>query len=147
MVTEEQVSRFVKAFLNMSEGVRRSGLYNDDMSRQLCALHGISSCQAQNGRRMTITDVSNITGMALSNVSRFLRPLEEKGLVERRKEGRTVYLNMTAEGERLYNEKIAAVRVILYEMLGALTENETETFLNCSEKMSDALNDIIKQNN
>ena len=147
MVTEEQVTRFVTAFLTMSENVRKSGVYNDDMSRQICVLSGISNFQRQKGRPMTITDVSNVTGMALSNVSRFLRPLEERGLIMRKKEGRTIYLNITAEGERLFNEKVAAVRGILYSMLGALSDEEAEIFLSCSEKLSKALNNIIEQNN
>lgn len=146
MATDEQITRFVHAFLSMSENMRKSGVYNDDMLRQLCVLHNIRNCQAQNGRRMTITDVSNVTGMALSNVSRFLRPLEERGLIEREKEGRTIYLNITAAGERLFDERVAAVRKILHEMLGALSEEEADIFLSYSEKFSETLNNIIEQN-
>lgn len=146
MAKEEDLDRFIKYFLDMTNSLRGADFYDKENTRKLHALVAIHNFEINSGKQITISDISRITGIAMPNVSRFLRPLEEGGYVERQRIGRTVYLHITADGDQLLAAKLDEMGSYLSEMLDVLDEEETAIFLNCSEKISAALHNIIEQN-
>ncbi|MCD8372133.1 MAG: ArsR family transcriptional regulator [Clostridia bacterium] len=147
MTNEEDLKRFIKSFMEITQSLRSTDFYDRENSKKLHALQAIHKFEEENGKQMTISDISRITGIAMPNVSRFLRPLEESGYIERQRIGRTVYLHITADGDQLLAAKMAEMSDYLSEMLEALTEEEKAAYLTCSEKISAALHNIIEQTN
>jgi DNA-binding MarR family transcriptional regulator len=68
----------------------------------------------------TVTELAEMLALELSTVSRRVRELEERGLVERRPsptDRRTSYLRLTADGRRLFEALSTAWRDMLGEVL------------------------------
>ncbi|MCD7729444.1 MAG: winged helix-turn-helix transcriptional regulator [Clostridia bacterium] len=145
MATDQDVKRFTRTFVDLSESIRLLEPFNSEDTRKIHVLRFIRGFSEKNGRQITISDISRQTGIAMPNVSRFLRPLEESGYIERQRIGRNVYMHITADGDQLLAAKIEEASVILKQMLDTLLEEELSVYVNCSEKISSALNNIIEQ--
>ncbi|MCD8040358.1 MAG: winged helix-turn-helix transcriptional regulator [Clostridia bacterium] len=146
MANENDVKRFTKSFVEVLCAIKHSQPLGEE-SRKFLVLSNIHDYEVQNGRQITISDISKISGMAVPNVSRFLRPLEESGYIERQRIGRTVYLHVTTDGDQVLAAKFKEISDILRVTLDGLSEEKIEIYLKCGEKICTALKTIAKPNN
>ena len=58
------------------------------------------------------------------NVSHMVSQMEQRGLVSRRREGRTNRLYLTEEGRRLFEEVVPAHESLVHQLMSALPEEE-----------------------
>lgn len=100
-------------------------------------LGGLHEFESRHKRPVTISEIARFSGLAMPNVSRLLRPFEEKGLIKKVKSGRSVSVTITEKGyaelgkfRRKFIENISAA-------LSVLTPEEREYFLSCAEKILD----------
>ena len=113
------------------------------------ALANLREFELRNGRHATITDLVKLTGRAMPNVCRLLRPLEEKGLLRREKEGRSVCVRITPAGEAELERLRQKSDAMLTRALSAVPEEEQSRFFaNCNAALSsldEAVSEVIQE--
>ena len=144
MTKDKQIDGFVNAYLDFIESLRRVEPLSGEDARKFLVLFNVRQYEKEYGKPLTISDISRISGMALPNVSRFLRPLEENGCIARKREGRTVYLTITEKGDAMLLERFTNMRSVIGEMLDGLTDEEILQYLSISEKICSRLHNIIE---
>lgn len=105
-------------------------------------LGGLAEFEARFKRPVTISEIARFSGLAISNVSRLLRPFEEKGLIQKVKSGRTVSVAVTREGHRVLDGFNRNFMQDIALALSALSEDECESFISCGEKMMNKLDEL-----
>lgn len=121
--------------LRMKNCIRKNRLRADDNGKTFLVLSSLSEYQSRLGRPSTVTEISHITGLALPNVSRVLTPIEQQGLIERVKEGRTVSIIITEAGRKTLERQGYMLLSGLEEALESLTDEEAETYFAINEKL------------
>jgi DNA-binding MarR family transcriptional regulator len=76
------------------------------------------------------------------NVCQHLDRMEGRGLILRRKEGRTNRLFLTQEGRRLFDEVVPAHEAMISDRFSALSEKEQAQLYELLQKFDRALNNI-----
>ena len=133
----ESAERAVSLFFRLKDSMHR--FKSLDADKTFAVLGGLRELESRLQRPLTISEIARFSGLAVPNVSRVLRPLEQRGLTARVKRGRTVNVVITAAGyETLEKHRQNFIKKIA-AALNALDENERELFLSCAEKMLDVL--------
>jgi DNA-binding MarR family transcriptional regulator len=73
------------------------------------------------------------------NVAQLLGRMEERGLIERRPEGRTNRLFLTDEGRELFDEVVPAHETLIVERLSVLSKEEQRRLLDLLRKLDHSL--------
>ncbi len=73
------------------------------------------------------------------NVAQLLHRMEERGLIERRAEGRTNRSFLTDEGRRLFGEVVPAYEASIGELFRSLSSGEQEQLLRLLRKLDRSL--------
>lgn len=144
MTKDKQVNSFISAYLELNKSLKKVEPLSDEDSRKFLVLFNVRQYEKEYGKPLTISDISRISGIALPNVSRFLRPLEENGCIARKREGRTVYLTITERGNALLLERFTNMRAVIGEMLDGLTDEEISQYVSINEKICSRLHNIIE---
>lgn len=105
-------------------------------------LGGLFEFEMRCKRPVTVSEIARFSGLAISNVSRLLRPFEEKGLIQKVKSGRTVSVTVTQAGMAVLDTFRQTFISNISLALSALSEDECESFISCGEKMLDKLDKI-----
>lgn len=90
----------------------------------------------------TVTELAEMLGLELSTVSRRVKALEDRGLVQRETsptDRRTSLLRLTPEGRRLFDALSASWREMLAEVLADWDEDAIVTFQQLFERFADDL--------
>ncbi len=98
---------------------------------------------AQFGILVRVGEVGGITQQELAdsllvtkgNVAQLLDRMEERGLIERRAEGRVNRSFLTEQGRRLYREVVPAYEYSIEEMFRGLSSGEQEQLLRLLRKL------------
>lgn len=131
--------RAASLFFRFNDCMRRYKSRMSDGDKKLMVLGGLSDYEKRFGRPVTVTGIAKISGIALPNVSRLIKPFEEEGLLIRQKRGRTVSVVITPKGrEALAASRCKLVGTIAHA-LGAFDGEEQEQFLILSEKLVNSL--------
>jgi DNA-binding MarR family transcriptional regulator len=81
--------------------------------------------------RCTVSELADGLGLELSTVSRRVKALEQRGLVERHIDAddrRVSHLSLTAEGRELFDALSASWRELLAEVLAGWDQADLDTF-------------------
>jgi DNA-binding MarR family transcriptional regulator len=92
--------------------------------------------------RCTVSQLAEGLGLELSTVSRRVKALEARGLVERRTDAddrRISHLALTADGRRLFDALSASWRDMLAEVLDGWSPADIETFAALFARFADDL--------
>ena len=125
----------VSLMLRMRACVRKYKSHSDDGGKIFTILGSLRDYETRTGRPVTVSEIARHSGLALPNVSRLLKPLEEDGYIRREKQGRTVSVIITAKGEHTLMQHRKEFISDVAEALGALSDEERKIFLTCNEKM------------
>ena len=107
-----------------------------DTDKKIVILAGLREYELNNGSPVTMSEISERSGLKLPNVCRLLQPFESDGLVQREKRGRTVYVTVTEEGNAVLKERYGRfLDELQRDIFSALDEQEAQTFLACMEKI------------
>ena len=135
MNERECAERAASMALRAKDCVRRYKLQAGGNGKRFMILSGLREHEMHTKRHITITEMARFSGLALPNVGRLIKPLEEEGLVCRRKQGRTVQVIITPKGDALLAAQREAFVRDITVALGALGEEEREAFLDCCAKL------------
>lgn len=121
--------------LRARDCVRRYKMHAGGNGKRFMILGSLRERENRTGRPTTVTEMACATGLALPNVSRLLKPLEEEGLLRRERQGRTVHVVITPAGDALLAARKQDFVRDIGIALGALTDEERSSFLTCCEKL------------
>ncbi len=145
MELKQDAERAAKLLLRIREGVQRYKLMNGEASRKFAVLAGLADYERRTGRPVTMTQIATTLGMALPNVGRMLRPFEEEGTIVRKRQGRTVCVQITPAGQKLLDRQHDVFLQDAAEALSVLGEEERSLFLACGEKVIAKLDEQLRK--
>jgi len=88
---------------------------------------------------ITQQELADLLLVTKGNVTQLLDRVEERGLISRRREGRTNRLFLTDEGWRLFAEVVPAHEALIDERLSALSQEEQQRLHELLRKLDRAL--------
>ena len=88
---------------------------------------------------ITQQELADLLLVTKGNVTQLLDRVEERGLISRRREGRTNRLFLTDEGRRLFAEVVPAHEALIDERLSALSQEEQQRLHKLLRKLDRAL--------
>lgn len=115
-----------------------------DSGKTFMVLGSLREYERRRGRPVTVTEIAHASGLALPNVSRLLAPIEQAGLIERVKSGRTVNVIVTEEGNRQLDEFWNGFSKLIACAFERLTERQRKDLLESGGKVADYLEQNIK---
>ena len=124
----------VSLMLRMRACVRKYKSHSEDGGKIFTILGSLRDYETRTGRPVTVSEIARHSGLALPNVSRLLKPLEEDGYIRREKQGRTVSVIITAKGEHTLVQHRKEFISDVAEALGALSDEERKIFLPATKK-------------
>lgn len=131
----QNAERAASLILRAKDFARRYKQREGEKDRAFLILGGLREQEKRTGRPITITEMARHSGLAVPNVSRLFKPYEEAGLLRREKQGRTVHIAITPQGEALLAKRKEIFLQELSAALGTLSEQEQDVFLTCGEKL------------
>lgn len=144
MDEQRSAERAVSMILQAKDCVRRYRL-RSGIDRKFIILGSLCEYENRTKRPITLTQIAQHTGVALPNVGRLLKPLEDEGLLRRERQGRTVHIVITPEGEALLaGQRKEFIRDVT-AALSALTQEEQTFFLACCAKILARLETSLKE--
>lgn len=96
MTEQECANRAASIILQAKDCIRRYKLREGEKDRAFMLLGGLREHESRTGQPVTITEMARVSGLAVPNVSRLIKPYEEAGLLRREKQG----LSVLGEEER-----------------------------------------------
>mgnify|MGYP005772063073 FL=1 len=144
MTERESAERAASMILRARDCVRRYKNHTREHGRIFMILGGLREYENRTGHPVTITEIARHSGLAVPNVGRLLKPLEEAGLLRREKQGRTVHVAITPQGDALLAEQREDFLRDVTASLSALDERERDIFLACGEKLLARLEEHLK---
>ena len=145
MNDKERMERALPLLLRMKDCVRKGRMRSDDNGKTFLVLSSLSEYQSRIGRPATVSEIAHITGLALPNVSRLLTPIEQQGLIERVKEGRSVSIIITEQGNAVLADQRDVMLEGLGRALGELGDDELETYFAITEKILSSLEEYCEE--
>lgn len=139
MENKERTERALSLILRMKDCIRRNRMRSEDNGKTFLVLSSLSEYQGRIGRPATVSEIAHITGLALPNVSRLLTPIEQQGLIERVKEGRSVSVIITEQGSAVLEQQRGTLLGGLEQALEVLSDEEAETYFAINEKLINEL--------
>lgn len=131
--------RFLSILFRFNDLVRIYRSKHSKNGRTFMALYELRHYNEEHEKPITMTEVSQITGLAPPNVCRLLKPLEQAGYVCREKCGRVVSVIVTEKGETFINEQQQIIKQLVSSAVESLTEEEFDNYIACSEKIISAM--------
>lgn len=98
--------------------------------------------------RMNAKDIGDITFMDKSKVSRAVKQMDDKGLLQKEKDpndNRAYYLSLSEQGQTLYYQIVPKAREWEDSLINALTAAEYRDFVNVVEKLEKRLEVMEKE--
>lgn len=135
--------QLIALMLRMNDCLRRYK-QQADSGKTFMILGSLREYERRRGRPVTVTEIAHASGLALPNVSRLLTPIEQAGFIDRVKNGRTVNVVVTDEGNRRLNDFWNGFSGIIAGALGTLTERQRKDLLESGGKVADYLEQNIK---
>lgn len=136
MQDETSAKRALSLTFRLRDCLRILKARADDEDKKLIMLAGLREYELNNGNPVTMSKISERSGLKLPNVCRLLQPFESDGLVRREKRGRTVYVTVTEKGIDVLKERYGRfITELQRDVFSALDEGEAQTFLACMEKI------------
>lgn len=99
-------------------------------------------------KKITSKEITELSGMDKSYLSRMLHGFEKKGLINRKssKEDRRVQIvSLTPKGEREYLQVDRATENQISELLSKLTKQEVQALIGHMDEMQNILSKIYKK--
>lgn len=133
----EHTERAVLAWLRMTRVFQKI----DRRSEHLFRHHGLNTAQfdvlahvgAADGRsQQELADALLVTK---GNISQLIGRLEQRGLIERRREGRTNFLSLTAPGGSLFDRVVPEQEGQLAAAFSCLTDSEQQQLIRILRKL------------
>ena len=87
MTERESAERAASMILRARDCVRRYKNHTREHGKTFMILGGLREYESRTGHPVTITEIARHSGLAVPNVGRLLKPLEEAGLLRREKQG------------------------------------------------------------
>ena len=143
MQLNEDAERLIELMFRLRNCLHRYR-QQTDKGRTYMILGSLREYEKRRGRPVTVSEIAHASGLALPNVSRLLTPIEQAGLIDRVKNGRTVNVVVTDEGNRRLNDFWNGFSGIIAGALGTLTERQRKDLLESGGKVADYLEQNIK---
>lgn len=83
MTEQECANRAASIILQAKDCIRRYKLREGEKDRAFMLLGGLREHESHTGQPVTITEMARVSGLAVPNVSRLIKPYEEAGLLRR----------------------------------------------------------------
>ncbi len=111
---------------------------------EFLVLHCIATGKNKDGKYM-VTYINNRIDMAMPNTVRLLNDIQEKGYVERCRDGRTVYVSLTDEGKKFHGECMKKLVLVMDKIVAALekcgvSDEEFNSFMLTAIKLNGVYN-------
>ena len=136
MADETSAERALSLAFRLRDCFRILKARADDEDKKIVMLAGLREYELNNGSPVTMSEISERSGLKLPNVCRLLQPFESGGLLQREKRGRTVYVTVTEKGKAALKERYGRfLDELQRDVFSALDESEAQTFLACMEKI------------
>ena len=145
MTEQECANRAASIILQAKDCIRRYKLREGEKDRAFMLLGGLREHESRTGQPVTITEMARVSGLAVPNVSRLIKPYEEAGLLRREKQGRTVHIAITPKGEELLARRKKAFAENIAAVLSVHGEEERGIFLACGEKLLAKLEEHLQR--
>lgn len=136
MQLNEDAERLIELMFRLRNCLHRYR-QQTDKGRTYVMLGSLREYEKRRGKPVTVSEIAHASGLALPNVSRLLTPLEQSGLVERVKCGRTVNVIVTKEGERRLKEYWDGFTTLIAEALEGIGQEEKDALLYAGAKIAD----------
>ncbi len=139
MASEKDIMHFAALFEDIAENIQKVVPVKEAEMRRYRLLKGIRDYELKNRKHITLTDIAKTSGMALSNVSRYIRPFEEAGYIKREKSGRTVELCITPMGNSVLAGHLMDIMKHVTLLLNSFPEEELPEFLERCDRFSETV--------
>ncbi|MCD8308190.1 MAG: MarR family winged helix-turn-helix transcriptional regulator [Clostridia bacterium] len=147
MASEKDIKHFANTFMDITENIEKVIPVHDTDFRKYKLLKGIRDFEQKNRKHITLSDISKATGMALPNVSRYLKPFEEAGYIKREKNGRSVCICITPKGNGVIAGHLMDIMRHITLLLNSFPEDELPDFLEKCDRFSETIHNIADRNN
>lgn len=137
MDRDNYTDRAASLFFRFKETMQR--ILPSGSGKIFSVLGGLHEFERRHGRPLTISEMARFSGLAVPNVSRLLKPFEEKDLVKKVKHGRKVSIVLTEKGKNVLAQSGQKFIANIADAICALSESERAAFLTSSEKILDYL--------
>lgn len=135
MNDNKDAERALSLIFRFKDCMRRYKAQTEDRGKKFVILGSLREYEARNGRPVTVSEIARISGLAMPNVSRLLKPFEKEGLIQRKRSGRTVSVILTPEGDAALAAQRDLFEQDIASALGMLGEEERSRYLACREKI------------
>ncbi|MCD8286165.1 MAG: winged helix-turn-helix transcriptional regulator [Clostridia bacterium] len=147
MASEKDIKHFANTFIDITENIQKVVPVKETELRKYRLLRGIRDYEQKNRKHITLTDISKASGIALPNVSRYLKPFEEAGYIRREKSGRSVCICITPKGNSVIAGHLMDVVRHITLLLNSFPENELPDFLEKCDRFSETIHNIADRQN
>ncbi|MCD8295377.1 MAG: MarR family winged helix-turn-helix transcriptional regulator [Clostridia bacterium] len=147
MASEKDIKHFANTFMDITENIQKVVPVKESELRKYRLLKGIRDYEKKYRKHITLSDIAHQSGMALPNVSRYLKPFEEAGYIERQKSGRTVFLCITAKGNSVIAGHLMDIVRHITLLLNSFPEDELPDFLEKCDKFSETIHNVAEKKN
>ncbi len=147
MASEKDIKHFANTFMDISENIQKVVPINEPERRKYKLLRGIRDYEKRTRKHITLSDISRFSGIALPNVSRYLKPFEEAGYIRREKNGRSVSIILTPKGNSVIAGHILDIMKHITLLLNSFPEDELPDFLEKCDRFSETIHNIADRKN
>lgn len=147
MASEKDIKHFANTFVDITENIRKVVPVSEAELRKYRLLKCIRDYEKKNRKHVTLSDISRTTGMALPNVSRYIKPFEEAGYIKREKSGRTVSICLTPKGNSVIAGHMMDIVKHITLLLNSFPEDELPDFLEKCDRFSETIHSIADRKN
>ncbi len=142
MASEKDIKAFTATFMDIAENIQKVVPLHETDIRKFVLLKGIRDYEVHNRKHITISDISKASGMALPNVSRYLKPFEEAGYIGREKNGRIVSIFLTAKGNSFLAGHMLDTIKDFTLLLNSYPEEDLPELLSQCQKFSETIHKL-----
>ncbi len=142
MASEKDIKHFANTFIDITENIPKVVPISESELRKYKLLKGIRDYEQKNRKHITLTDISKEAGIALPNVSRYLKPFEEAGYIKREKKGRSVSICITPKGNGVLAGHLMDIMKHITLLLNSFPEDELSDFLEKCDRFSETIHNI-----
>lgn len=149
-VSAEKFSQFVKCF-QLTMAFDPASLLNGKVNRsELAVLYRTVDRNTDSGENVSVAETAKALGVSVSFISKTLKSLEEKGLIERvsdKKDRRSVRVSVTGSGRQVVDQFFNSLFSLLDSATVDFTQSEIETMIDFFERfVSAAMGDKSSEN-
>lgn len=123
MIDEELFKSYAESTLQMRKFYGRRQNVEFSMP-QFLTLHMIVKNSTDENKEFNVSQITNHTDMAMPNVVRMLNEMQMKGYIQRRREGRNVFVSITEDGQKYHDWCMNITDKHVKELLEELRESD-----------------------